>query len=112
MALYFPEQDLAIDLADDPESAPVDPTAFPGMRTVRLSCAQLADPATFDELARLFARGRDALAQPTDHEVIIARRRLTRLINDLLHEHDFMAGGCRGPRRGRLRTEATEGRAL
>ncbi|MDY2778169.1 MAG: hypothetical protein SOU51_07290 [Collinsella sp.] len=43
MALYLPHRHIAIDIIDDPCSAPVDREAFPGFSVIALSMAQLVD---------------------------------------------------------------------
>ena len=45
MALYWPQRALALDIVDDPCSAPVDREAFPGLTVVELTRDQLAHPA-------------------------------------------------------------------
>lgn len=44
MALYWPQQHIALDVVDDPCSAPVDRDAFPGVTVVRVTCDQIAHP--------------------------------------------------------------------
>lgn len=44
MALYFPAARLAIQIIDDPESAPVEQDAFPDLTVIGLTCDDLADP--------------------------------------------------------------------
>ena len=51
MALYLPQHHLAIDIIDDPCSAPVDREAFPGIDVVRLTCADLSRPEVIAQLA-------------------------------------------------------------
>lgn len=54
MALYLPKQHIVLDIVDDPESAPVDPDAFPGLLTVPVTKDQLAQPATMRRLLELY----------------------------------------------------------
>ena len=42
MCLYLPEQEIAIEITDDEQSQPFDPGAFPGIRLIRLTKAQMA----------------------------------------------------------------------
>ena len=42
MAIYLPKQHLIIDVVDDPCRDEVDISAFPDMRVVPLTCAELA----------------------------------------------------------------------
>lgn len=42
MALYLPQQHLALDIVDDPDSAPVDRDAFPGFTVVPVTCEEIA----------------------------------------------------------------------
>lgn len=44
MALYLPDLHVAFEVTDDPSSAPVDASAFPGILTVRITASQLDDP--------------------------------------------------------------------
>ena len=42
MCLYLPEQEIAIEITDDEQSLPFEPEAFPGIRLIRLTKAQVA----------------------------------------------------------------------
>ena len=46
MALYLPKQHLVIEVVDDPESAPIDPDAFPELSVATVTVDQLANPRT------------------------------------------------------------------
>ena len=59
MALYLPQHHLAIDIIDDPCSAPVDHEAFPDVDVVRLTCADLNRPEIIAQIAPM--RGRDGV---------------------------------------------------
>lgn len=73
MALYLPKQHLAIEVVDDPESAPVDPDAFPELSVATVTVDQLANPQTiswYTQRAMGHALRREAairdIAQPDD----------------------------------------------
>ncbi|WP_195419422.1 hypothetical protein [Collinsella sp. D33t1_170424_A12] len=73
MALYLPKQHLAIEVVDDPESAPVDPDAFPELSVATVTVDQLANPQTiswYAQRAMGHALRREAairdIAQPDD----------------------------------------------
>ncbi|MDY4040816.1 MAG: hypothetical protein SOY67_01735 [Collinsella sp.] len=62
MALYFPAARLAIQIIDDPESAPVERDAFPNLTVIGLTRDDLADPGIMRHLP---VRGNaDALRDP------------------------------------------------
>ncbi len=49
MCLYLPEQEIAIEITDDEQSQPFEPEAFPGIRLIRLTKAQVARLAACQE---------------------------------------------------------------
>lgn len=74
MALYWPEQGVALEIVDDPLAEPFDRAAHPGVRVIQTTCDELAD---FDRLSRLMARVARELdaAQPPCTPGLPARRR-------------------------------------
>ena len=74
MALYWPEQGVALEIVDDPLAEPFDRAAPPGVRVIQTTCDELAD---FDRLSRLMARVARELgaAQPPCTPGLPARRR-------------------------------------
>lgn len=74
MALYWPEQGVALEIVDDPLAEPFDRAAHPGVRVIQITCDELAD---FDRLSRLMARVARELgaAQPPCTPGLPARRR-------------------------------------
>ena len=74
MALYWPEQGVALEIVDDPLAEPFDRAAHPGVRVIQTTCDELAD---FDWLSRLMARVARELgaAQPPCTPGLPARRR-------------------------------------
>ncbi len=74
MALYWPEQGVALEIVDDPQAEPFDRAAHPGVRVIQTTCDELAD---FDRLSRLMARVARELgaAQPPCTPGLPARRR-------------------------------------
>ena len=43
MALYWPEQGVALEIVDDPLAEPFDRAAHPGVRVIQTTCDELAD---------------------------------------------------------------------
>lgn len=79
MALYWPQRALALDIVDDPCSAPVDREAFPGLTVVELTRDQLAHPAAAKRALRRAGAGggsdvAQAVADLLAHGGIAARR--------------------------------------
>lgn len=74
MALYWPEQGVALEIVDDPLAESFDRAAHPGVRVIQTTCDELAD---FDRLSRLMARVARELgaAQPPCTPGLPARRR-------------------------------------
>ena len=73
MALYLPQHHLAIDIIDDPCSAPVDHEAFPDVDVVRLTCADLNRPEVIAQIAPMRGAGRCGLAAKGSKREGIAR---------------------------------------
>ena len=64
MALYWPHSNVALDVTDDPQSMPVDTEAFPGIRIVSATRAELGNPAQLRKVAdRLAEAARGSRAQ-------------------------------------------------
>lgn len=66
MALYWPEQGVALEIADDEASAKFDRDACPNVTVLETTCEEIADADAFDELAHDLANrlGED-LPEPT-----------------------------------------------
>lgn len=60
MALYLPLLHLALEIVDDPCSAPVERDAFPDIEVIPITCAQIGDPNAMDSLMDGLLRGRAA----------------------------------------------------
>ncbi len=60
MALYLPHLHLALEIVDDPCSAPVERDAFPDIEVIPVTCAQIGDPNAMDSLMDGVLRGRAA----------------------------------------------------
>lgn len=60
MALYLPHLHLALEIVDDPYSAPVERDAFPDIEVIPVTCAQIGDPNAMDSLMDGVLRGRAA----------------------------------------------------
>lgn len=60
MALYLPRLHLALEIVDDPNSAPVERDAFPDIEVIPVTCAQIGDPNAMDSLMDDLLRGRAA----------------------------------------------------
>ena len=56
MALYWPHHNVALEIIDDPQNMPVDRDAFPRIKVVRATCAELSDPKASERLLRRLAR--------------------------------------------------------
>lgn len=55
MALYLPQQDVAIEIDDDPYSLPVDRDAYPTAKVIHATCADICDIARMGRLGRTVA---------------------------------------------------------
>ena len=60
MALYLPHLHLALEIVDDPCSAPVERDAFPDIEVIPVTCAQIGDPNAMDSLVDGLLQGRAA----------------------------------------------------
>lgn len=70
MALYWPHSNVALDVTDDPLSMPVDRDAFPNIRVVSATCAELRNPTLrrlVTERLATAARGTSAQASLTSY---------------------------------------------
>lgn len=77
MALYWPKQNIAFDIVDDPYSAPIEKDAFPGIAVIPMTRAQMGDARTMDRVIRILG------GSETTEEgggVRCAQRRLRRLL--------------------------------
>ena len=59
MALYLPDLHVAFEVTDDPASAPVDASAFPGLTTIHVTANQLDDPGLLAKAIERAQAGRD-----------------------------------------------------
>lgn len=59
MALYLPDLHVAFEVTDDPASAPVDASAFPGLTTIHVTANQLDDPGLLAKTIERAQAGRD-----------------------------------------------------
>lgn len=59
MALYLPDLHVAFEVTDDPASAPVDVSAFPGLTTIHVTANQLDDPGLLAKAIERAQAGRD-----------------------------------------------------
>ena len=48
MSLYWPEQNVALEIVDDPASEPFDTVAHPDATVIRVTCTQIEDPEALD----------------------------------------------------------------
>ena len=65
MSLYWPEQNVALEIVDDPASEPFDTVAHPDATVIRVTCTQIEDPEALDEV-RPPARARHGIRPPPD----------------------------------------------
>lgn len=80
MALYFPRYHVALEVTDDPMSMPVDREAFPGLRVLSLTRAEVLDSAVLDRLAERMARDGSRSGSRHDDARTI-RQRLNRVLD-------------------------------
>lgn len=80
MALYLPDLHVAFEVTDDPASAPVDASAFPGLTTIHVTANQLDDPGLLAKAIERAQAGRDlpspASAQNAALQAVRAASRL------------------------------------
>ncbi|MEF2649147.1 hypothetical protein [Collinsella tanakaei] len=80
MALYLPDLHVAFEVTDDPASAPVDASAFPGLTTIHVTANQLDDPGLLAKAIERAQVGRDlpspASAQNAALQAVRAASRL------------------------------------
>lgn len=62
MALYLPDLHVAFEVTDDPASAPVDASAFPGLTTIHITANQLDNPGL---LAKAIERAQTGRGVPS-----------------------------------------------
>ena len=82
MSLYWPEQNVALEIVDDPASEPFDTVAHPDATVIRVTCTQIADPEALDGVARQLALGMGSALPPTDAVSVARRRALHRTLFD------------------------------
>lgn len=82
MALYWPEQKVALEIVDDPASQPVDRDAFPDFTVIRVTCKQIEDPEASDVLARTLAHHLGSELPPDNPQWRARRRALHRTLFD------------------------------
>lgn len=80
MALYWPEQKVALEIVDDPASQPVDRDAFPDFTVIEVTCAQIEDPVASHEIARSLAHHMGTELPPDNPEWRARRRALHRTL--------------------------------
>lgn len=88
MALYLPDLHVAFEVTDDPASAPVDASAFPGLTTIHVTANQLDDPGLLAKAIERAQAGRDlpspAGAQNVALQAVRAASRLRQPDSSLL----------------------------
>lgn len=90
MALYFPPENLAIEIVDDPLSKPVDRDAFPNIRVIKTTCLELSD---FDRCERFLDRLAHEMGEerpvhtPADR---MARKRLLATLSQMLDTQSYL----------------------
>ena len=77
MAIYWPKQNIAFDIVDDPYSAPIERDAFPDIAVIPMTRAQMGDARTMDRVIRILD-GSEATGG--DGGMRRAQRRLRRLL--------------------------------
>ena len=76
MALYWPEQGVALEIVDDPRAEPFDRTAHPGVRVIQTTCDELADFDRCNRVMTRVARELGATPPPSTPELLARRRAL------------------------------------
>lgn len=65
MALYWPEQKVALEIVDDPASQLVDRDTFPDFTVIQVTCEQIEDPVASHEIACTLAHHMGTELPPT-----------------------------------------------
>lgn len=73
MAVYLPQERVAIEIVDNPMSLPADLDAFPGYSVIPVTCAEVRDGRALDRIAQ-----RIALMTGVDLEAGTQSTRMTR----------------------------------
>ncbi len=65
MSLYWEKENVAVEVVDDPGSAPFDRGAHPDATVLEITCEELLDPEAFGRFARTLAGclGRDGAGE-------------------------------------------------
>lgn len=80
MALYWPEQGVALEIVDDPLAKPFDRVAHPGVRVIQTTCDEIADFGRFNLLMLRVAHELGATPPPCTPEILARRRALHRTL--------------------------------
>ena len=80
MALYWPEQKVALEIVDDPASQPVDRDALPDFTVIQVTCEQIEDPEANDAIARTLAHHLGTELPPDNPQWRARRRALHRTL--------------------------------
>ncbi len=83
MALYWPTCNLALEIVDDPVSAPVDRTAYPAIKVIQTTRAEINDPRALDRLTRRLAREMDRSWPAASSSSASARHELMRYLENV-----------------------------
>lgn len=81
MSLYWPEQHVALEITDDPLSAPFDRSRDPGVTVVKTTVAEISDLNSFRRLAERLGA---ALGQPLPADTPEFRKRQAHLHKTVL----------------------------
>lgn len=84
MSLYWPEQNVGLEIVDDPASKPFDTVAHPDATVIQVTCAQIEDPEALDDIACQLALRMGSALPPTDAVSVAHRRALHRTLFDPL----------------------------
>lgn len=80
MAIYLPQQNVAIQVDDDPYSLPVDREAYPTARVIHMTSADFGSTERIQSLCEEIERESDGAHTPSAGTGAGARERLARLI--------------------------------
>lgn len=80
MAIYLPQQNVAIQIDDDPYSLPVDREAYPTAKVIHMTSADFCDNGRMQSLCREIAQESDETLPPDAGTGASAREQFARLV--------------------------------
>ncbi len=80
MAVYLPQERVAIEIIDDPMSLPADLDAFPGYSVIPVTSADVRDNQALDRLAQRVAQAAGTTIDGDTKSIEASRAHLSRLL--------------------------------